>query len=283
MKDLEKTLFITDLDGTLLTPEKEIPSKTIEILNRLMARGMQFSVATARSAASAVGLLRPLHITLPVVLMNGVVLYDLQQRRYLGIKSMPPKTVAWVLELLRSHGKTPFLYRMEDQEICVEYQRLDNPAEEDFYRERAGSAYKHFQRVNSLSECKSEAVYFTMIDTQALLEPIYQRLCGDGRTAASLYRDNYSDLWYLEIYSAQASKAAGARAVMNACGADRMVAFGDNLNDMEMLKAAHEGYAVRNALEALKEMATGVIGSNREEGVARFLEERFQNCTDLLK
>ena len=83
MKETGKqTLFITDLDGTLLTPEKTVSIHSAEILNRLMDQGMLFSIATARSAASTVDLLRPLRITLPIVLMNGVFLYDLQKETY---------------------------------------------------------------------------------------------------------------------------------------------------------------------------------------------------------
>lgn len=235
---------------------------------------MLFSIATARSAASTADLLQPLHLTLPIVLMNGVFLYDLQNQDYLDSRPLLPGTAEKALSLLRAHGKTPFLYRLEGNSICVEYEQLDNEAEQDFYRERAGMVYKKFQQVERLS-CKGEApiVYLTMIDTQELLEPIYRQICEEGWASAAFYHDNYSDYWYLEIYSKDASKESGARAVMEHCGASRLIAFGDNLNDMGMLAAADEGYAVGNAQQALKEIATGVIGTNVEDGVAIFLKE----------
>ncbi len=268
------TLFITDLDGTLLTPDKTLSPKTVEILNRLIGQGMRFSVATARSAASTVELLRPLRLSLPVVLMNGVMLYDLQNRRYLSTHALTRAETEDLLTLLRSQGKTPFLYRLEDQRLSVEFERLDNPEEEAFYTERAGLVYKRFQQVKRLdAQGDAPVVYLTMIDTRELLEPIFRFLCEQGRVAASLYQDNYSDMWYLEIYSKKASKRAGALEVRARCGASRMVAFGDNYNDMGLLEAADEGYAVENAQEALRRMAHGVIGGNREDGVAKFLQD----------
>ena len=52
-----------------------------------------------------------------------------------------------------------------------------------------------------------------------------------------------------------------------------MVAFGDAINDLPLFAAADECYAVENAVEALKAAATGVIPSNAQDGVARWLAE----------
>ena len=56
---------------------------------------------------------------------------------------------------------------------------------------------------------------------------------------------------------------------------DYVVAFGDGKNDLEMFAFADEAYAMANAVEELKAIATGVIGSNDEDGVARWLAERI--------
>lgn len=63
----EKTLYISDLDGTLLNSDKEITTYTRDTLNKLMAGGLQFSIATARTASSAVKILSGLNINVPVV------------------------------------------------------------------------------------------------------------------------------------------------------------------------------------------------------------------------
>ena len=64
------------------------------------------------------------------------------------------------------------------------------------------------------------------------------------------------------------SKAAAALALKARLGAERLVCFGDAENDIPLFEAADECYAVENAVPALKERATGVIGSNREDSVA---------------
>ena len=79
---MQKTLYISDLDGTLLTPQKELSPRTVEIINRLLDQGMLFSVATARSAATAVELLSPLRLSAPGVLLNGALIYDFAKKEY---------------------------------------------------------------------------------------------------------------------------------------------------------------------------------------------------------
>ena len=69
------------------------------------------------------------------------------------------------------------------------------------------------------------------------------------------------------------TKASGARRVKEMTGADKLVCFGDNLNDAALFREADECYAVKNAVGVLRDMATGVIGSYEEDGVARWLEE----------
>lgn len=58
-------------------------------------------------------------------------------------------------------------------------------------------------------------------------------------------------------------------------GCDRIVVFGDSVNDISMFEIADEAYAVENAIDELKEKATSVIDSNDEDGVAKLLSERW--------
>ena len=83
---------------------------------------------------------------------------------------------------------------------------------------------------------------------------------------------NRGEFW-LEVMPGNITKASGARRVKEMTGADKLVCFGDNLNDAALFREADECYAVKNAVGVLRDMATGVIGSYEEDGVARWLEE----------
>ena len=81
-------LFVTDLDGTLINSKREVPKKSLEILNKLIDEGVNFTVATARTPATAVEILQDLNLKLPVALMNGVLIYDTKELKYIDIKGI---------------------------------------------------------------------------------------------------------------------------------------------------------------------------------------------------
>ena len=70
------TLFVTDLDGTLLGADARISQESAALLRPMLDEGLQLAVATARSPATVVELLRPLGLRTPAVLMTGTMIYD---------------------------------------------------------------------------------------------------------------------------------------------------------------------------------------------------------------
>ena len=75
---------------------------------------------------------------------------------------------------------------------------------------------------------------------------------------------------------AKASKARAIRKLKEMWDCDRVISFGDAVNDLPMFEVSDECYAVENAVEELKKAATGIIGSNEDDGVARWLIEHFE-------
>ena len=82
---MTKTLYVTDLDGTLMRDDKTISRESVAILNRLLARGLSLTYATARSLASASRITRNISFHLPVIIRNGTILADPQSRREIEI------------------------------------------------------------------------------------------------------------------------------------------------------------------------------------------------------
>src|SRR5450830_125747 len=84
MEKLSKTLYITDLDGTLLNNEPDLSVKTIETVNKFIDDGHLFSIATARSITSAQSFIDKMNMKLPIILHNGVFIYDLTAKQYIA-------------------------------------------------------------------------------------------------------------------------------------------------------------------------------------------------------
>ena len=94
----------------------------------------------------------------------------------------------------------------------------------------------------------------------------------------AFYLDVYNGAWYLEIFSHKASKANGIRFIREHYGFSKVVAFGDNLNDLPMFEQADVKVAVGNARDEVKAAADYVIGTNDNDGVAEWLTTNNSNC-----
>lgn len=269
-------LFITDLDGTLLDKNAELPEESRLILNRLIANGMSFTIATARTIASAGKILAGLDLRLPLILMNGVLVFDPLKKEYEVVNRLPREVSERILRRRRELNIAPFMYTMKEGEMHTYFDRLVNEAMHDFYAERTRKYYKSFTQASKLERVKDDIIYFCFIDSRERLQPLYDELSGDSAVGMTFYRDIYSDdMWYLEVFSSSASKEAGVRYLREKYGFERITAFGDNLNDLPMFAAADVRIAVQNAAEELLSSCDRVIGSNSENGVAKYLEEVY--------
>ena len=81
----------------------------------------------------------------------------------------------------------------------------------------------------------------------------------------------------MELYSTKASKANGIKALMKYADFEKVIGFGDNLNDLPMFELADEAYAPENAVDEIKKVATGVIRHHDDDAIALYLQERYED------
>ncbi len=268
-----KRLYISDLDGTLLRSDLSISDECSQTINDCIADGAFFTFATARTAASAVKITESININVPCILMNGVSVYDISQKKYVKNEYMPPEKSALVAKLLDNLGQAAFMYKISEDKLSCEYNKLDLPEQQEFYQRRRDRYDKPFTRIESFSDsCNKDVVYFTMLDCFERLEPISEEIDALGGLKYELYKDIYSEnVWYLEVFSENASKYNGVRFLRENYGFDEIVCFGDNLNDIPMFRASDIRVAVENAKDEVKLQADFIAASNNEDGAAKWL------------
>ena len=275
-----KTLYLTDLDGTFLHADAQIGEVSRRIINELSAKGVLFSISTARTYATVIPMFRGIDLTAPLVLMNGVCIYDPKQHKTLRHHSIDVEDGRRVEEIFLKHGKNPMLYFENSDHLRVEYKWLENEPQRVYVSARDGFFNKGFVQVENYSYSgKGDLIYAVTLDLPREIEEIYHEVSAIDGIDWNYYPDSYTECYFLEGMSAGVSKASGAREVKKLLGADRIVAFGDNYNDIALFQVADEAYAVGNACDALKQIATGVIGSCDDDAVARFLLQRYENGT----
>lgn len=273
-----QTLYISDLDGTLLNRNSIVSPHSIEKINRLLQKGMLFTIATARTPATVVPLLEQLQIDIPAVLMNGAVLYDIRRKLYIRTNGFTDNSALRYIDLLEKRGLVPFAYRIDNNKLKVFHKPLANNMQREFKRQRENTPYKEFIPTidYSVELLDNPPLFLMIIDRLDKLQIAAAEINRTGKCSLFCYRDIVdTEYGYLEIYPKGVSKAATAQQIIDKLTPWEVVAFGDNLNDMPLFKIADRRYAPENAVDEVKQQATAIIADNDHDGVALFLEKDF--------
>lgn len=274
-----KTLYVSDLDGTLLNQNAELTKESARILTYLIEeKNIWFTVATARSPATVMRLLRALPLKLPLVVMTGALLYDPVKGSYPLVQALAPDAVAQLTRIINRHGVSAFVHTVQHNMIDVYYRELSTEFERLFVLRRTGTGFKRFFQTDDYLSCvkNGKVTLFTVMNKKEIVDALLPEFEAVSGTTCYCYREEYgSENYYLEVFGSQTSKASALQKLMELTGAGRLCCFGDNVNDISMFRISDESYATQNAAPAAKAAATGVIGSNTADGVARFLQARL--------
>lgn len=270
-KSRERTLYVTDLDGTLMRDDKSISGTTAAIINKLIDQGMLITYATARSKKSASVITRDIHFKIPVITLNGTIFVDPQTNEEI-------ETVAFTreeLQILRQCQKgldvPGYVSAFINGKDRKSYRKGKvNPGFQHYLEEHADD--KRLRMVQTEEELYDGKVCcFTYIAEQEELLPLYQRVKDNEKWICIFQKDKYRSEYWLEICPKNAAKDNAVRRLQRQYNCQRLVVFGDSLNDISMFRIADEAYAVENAVEELKAIATKVIGDNNSDSVACWL------------
>lgn len=256
-------LFACDLDGTLLPPDKNMPEETFALIGKIAARGGIFAPASGRQLPNLLKLFAPVADKIAVIAENGgLVCY---KGRIVFSDPTPAADVKRALGAIRAQKG---LYPVLSCADCAYY--------EDGYprfTEILKKSYSSEKRVENLDDVADREVVLkiSVWDDETAAEhggKILPRLTEGLRTIVSGYD-------WLDVSVAHANKGRALKALMERLGVEKeqCAAFGDHMNDLEMLKESGSPYVTANAYPPLKELIGEVIPSNAEFGVIQKIKE----------
>ncbi len=274
--ETQKTLYVSDLDGTLLTKYETVSPYSAQLLNDLMERGLLFTFATARSVVSAKSATSALGIRTPVILYNGGLVYNLSTREVLRAVLFTPEEKGYILTVLEEYGIVPFVFGATNERETLRWIDGRESYGMKRYLDRRRSDARLCQAANEGELLEGNVFYFKCIGPREQLERAWNDLKLDTRFICIFHQETYQNDFWMEISPREATKANAVSFLRNRLACDKVVCFGDTSNDSDMFDVCDEKFAVMNADGWLKEKATGVIGYCEEDGVAKFLAERFR-------
>jgi len=272
-----KTLYVTDLDGTLLNTKDRVSDYSQKIINHLVAEGMLFTYATARSLVSASVVTKGLTTDMPVIAYNGAFIFEAKTGKILASASFSKEEREKVVRFFKEQAVNPLVYSFIDGIEKVSWVKSrENEGIRRYLSLRQGD-----KRLRPLEEeaglYDGEIFYFTCIGKKSELESIYTYFSADEHYRCTLQEELYRpNEYWCEIMPKKATKAEGIKTLKQLLGCERIVSFGDAINDLPMFEISDECYAVENAVEALKDRATGIIKNCDQDGVAKWLEKNVR-------
>ncbi len=271
-----KTLYLTDLDGTLLQNDATLSPYAVRELNRMIQKGLCFSISSARSTGTVIGILEGLRLRMPIALFNGVIYYDYNAARFVRVMDIDPTAAVQAARLMEAHGLHSTMYTYEDQQLFANYVSLDTQRDQKFAEERSRFPQKKWRQVGSLTQAaqSGRVVFFSMPGPKEKMDRLYREMKQIPNITLSYYLDTYEPVWYLEVQAGGVDKRLSVQILREMAGADRVVAFGDNHNDLALADGADLFCAVENATADLLARADRVIPPNTADGVVRYLLEQ---------
>ena len=273
-------LFVSDLDGTLLNKDQVISDYSKKELNRLISTGVNFAIATARSPATVSDILDGIDIKTPVVLMNGVIIFDIEKKKYIDVKEIDKESVKDIIKILQEYNKTFFLYGIKDDYLWVYHKDFTYDFEREYYEERCNKPLKSFKRVENYLDVLEDNQIINFVffeDNKFIAEELFEKIMKVKGVTGNCYKDIYNEgAFFLDIYNEDASKANGIKFLSDYVEHSKVITFGDGENDVPMFEIADECYALENASDGLKAIATAIIGNNNDDAVVKFLIERLK-------
>lgn len=261
--------IVCDLDGTLLSADHRISDFTKEVVGEIKSRGIEILIATGRHHLDAISFQRVLGLDTCLVSSNGAKVHD-ENNCEIVSDNISPTIAEPILKLEVDPSIRSNIYNND-----IWYANKTIESLKSFYIESG-----FFPIVQPMKELVGKEVtkFFFISETEDTfrLNNLEKEL---ARQFGHLIDLTFSLPTCLEILKKGVSKGAAVEKVLKNKGIrmDETIAFGDGLNDLEMLSMVKTGYIMGNGSPRLKHSLPNnpIIGNNNEDGLAKKLQELF--------
>ncbi len=269
-------LIVFDLDGTLLNRDSQISAYTKDTLRLLSERNIAYTVATGRTLHASRDVLEGHGFVLPHVYKNGVVIWHPEHEHFSHHNVLSKTEMRRVFDACASQSVTPFIFTLTgNNDYIVFHGPPRNPAEDYVANEYTVRRGLNTLPVEALPD---DAIIsnISAVGEPEKIRSITDQVADESHLVAyrGVAMENANVNW-LDIHHSDASKGGAVMELKSLLGLERVICFGDSDNDLSLFELADEAYAPENAKAHIKAKATATIGHHDDDGIARFLRERF--------
>ena len=259
--------IVCDLDGTLLNADHRLAEETKEVIKKVKDTGKKIFIATGRHHKDAMEIKKQLGLDSYLISSNGARIHD-ENNKEIYERNLDLDIVNFILDTKCSSDISRHIYT--DEKWYVE----DEKEEYRISHQASGFLYevKDFSKITGEKFIK---IFFISTNQEELLklEKYFEKELGE-KVSITL-----SGPECLELMAKNVTKGEAVKNIMEKLNIslENTMAFGDGLNDYEMLSEVGKGLLMGSCAERLREKLPNneVIGKNTENGVAKYLKEIF--------
>lgn len=271
---------VLDCDGTLLRPDGSLGERTCRVIARAQQAGWHVTLATGRRYSTALAIIERLQLQEELVLQNGAVVAQANTGGILRYQGVRPEPLAQIIPLARRYEIDMMLFddpRRRDGGLIEALPR--NPLDRRYVLENGDLFQKVPDLAEALPDWPLKMIFTAEPDRMKHFVPILKQAIQPWPDVRMVvYGGPTRPVWSVEILHQQASKAAGVSWVVSRHQAslEQVIAFGDEMNDYELISAAGWGVAMQNGVSELQRVAREIAPPNSQEGVATVLERLLE-------
>ena len=221
-------LFVSGIDDTLIAGKEELSTYSKREINYMLDDGLKFTISTMRTPASLQNLLNGIRLRLPIIAMDGAVLYDMNENSFIRAFVISYDTSVEILSLVKENGFHCFSNVIIDDCLLIYYEELENEAERKVFEKLHSSPYRNYIKA-PLPE-KTSVVYFMIVDETQKLQEFYDVLKEKGyeNSLKILFYPSkeYPGYSYIKIYNKNACRENMLVYLKDMTGLTETVTFG---------------------------------------------------------
>ena len=260
------TLFVSGIDSVLFREDRKLTPFTKVELNRFLDKGMRFSVQTKQTPATVREILSDINLKLPIIAMDGAVLYDLHAMKYVRTVKMDPELVMLVSEFLHEQGYPFFVNTVRDNLLVIYFKDYKNLILDEvkdahheavhhykqeehaptissyvsmarLYHKKRVSPYRNYVRTNTA--ITHDVIYILVIDQEEKVDQLHASLM--EQPWASQCRTNFDTFdceegeKLMRIYASGSTRSEMLKHLQQYVGAPQTITFGNDPGECDVL------------------------------------------------
>ncbi|MCD8073782.1 MAG: HAD hydrolase family protein [Lachnospiraceae bacterium] len=227
-KKRKDILFVSGLDDTLIDEKDTMSDYSRVELNRMLDEGANFTISTMRTPASLLEPMRDIRLRLPVIVMDGAALYDINEKRYLKKYILTVEETHELLALAENHGLMCFTNVILEDMIVIYYQNTEEKVHSALVSKLRRSPLRNY--ICRRPPQDAEAVYLMLLYPKVRMEAFYGELKRRGyceRFKVLCYDStDYPGYAYIKIYNREATREHMLTELEARIGINQTVTFG---------------------------------------------------------